>query len=376
MRFLTADYLYTLVNEPIKNGVLQVDDSGKVINIYSNLLDVPSNKIDYYAGILCPGFINAHCHLELSHLQGSRDQAKGFLDFLSIIQDRDNFSRNKILSAIEESEKEMINNGIVGIGDICNTLDTLPQKLRGNMQYYNFIEVFEVDANKSEDAISSALLIRDKFRSNKLQATISPHAPYSVPPNLMKAISDVSDNLDLVFSIHNQETKHENILFKYKEGEFYKWLCLLNASSEIWEKRSSSTNIIQELNTEKHILFVHNTYSEKLDPIDQYYCTCPNANLFIEQKLPDYSIFNSDYLCVGTDSLASNNSLSIINELVQIQKHSDYSLEVLLKIACRNGARALGFNDLGTFEVGKRPGVNLISNYSLGLESASVTRII
>jgi len=376
MKFLTADYLYTLVNEPIKNGVLQVDNSGKVINIYSNLLDVPSNKIDCYPGILCPGFINAHCHLELSHLQGSRDHVKGFLDFLSIIKDRDNFSKHKIISAIEESEKQMIKNGIVGVGDICNTLDTLPQKLRSKMRYYNFIEVFEVDANKSEEAISSALIVRDKFRSNYLQATISPHAPYSVPPNLMKAISDVSDNLDFVFSIHNQETQHENILFEHKEGEFYKWLCFLNASSDIWKKRSSSTDIIQELNTEKHILFVHNTYSERLDSMGQYYCTCPNANLFIEQKLPDYSIFNSDYICVGTDSLASNNSLSIINELAQIQKHSDYSLEVLLKIACRNGARALGFNDLGTFEIGKRPGVNLISNYSLGLESASVTKII
>jgi cytosine/adenosine deaminase-related metal-dependent hydrolase len=376
MRFLTADYLYTLANEPIKKGVLQVDDSGKIINIYRKISDVPSNKIDCYTGVLCPGFINAHCHLELSHLKESADKVKGFSEFLSIIQKRNKFSKQKILSAIENSENEMIKNGIVGVGDICNTLDTLLQKSESKIRYYNFIETFEVDTDKSEEAISLALIIREKFRSNNLQATISPHAPYSVTPNLMKIISDVSDNLDFVFSIHNQETRHENILFEHKEGEFYNWLCRLNASSEIWESRASSSNIIKELNTEKRILFVHNTYSRSSDLTDEYYCTCPNANLFIEQRLPDYSIFHSDYLCVGTDSLASNNNLSIINELSHIQKNSNYSLETLLKIACRNGARALGFNNLGTFEIGKRPGVNLISDYNFGLESASVTKII
>ena len=376
MRFLTADYLYTLTDEPIKKGVLQVDDSGKIINIYRETSDVPSNKIDFYKGVLCPGFINAHCHLELSHLKESAEKTKGFSDFLSIIQKRNKFSKQKILSAIENSDNEMIKNGIVGVGDICNTVDTLLQKSKSKIRYYNFIETFEVNTDKSKEAISLALIIREKFRSNNLQATISPHAPYSVTPNLMKAISDLSDNLDFVFSIHNQETQHENILFEQKEGEFYNWLCRLNASSEIWEKRSSSSNIIKELNPEKRILFVHNTYSRSSDLTDEYYCTCPNANLFIEQRLPDYSIFNSDYLCVGTDSLASNHNLSIINELSHIQKNSNYNLETLLKIACRNGARALGFNNLGTFEIGKRPGVNLISDYNFGLESASITKII
>jgi adenine deaminase len=84
--------------------------------------------------------------------------------------------------------------------------------------------------------------------------------------------------------------------------------------------------------------------------------------LYIENDLPDYSIFDADKLCVGTDSLASNDSLSILDELLIIQNNSNFDLNTLLKIACKNGALALGFEQLGTFEKGKIPGVYLIQN--------------
>ena len=81
--------------------------------------------------------------------------------------------------------------------------------------------------------------------------------------------------------------------------------------------------------------------------------------------LPDYSIFDVDKLCVGTDSLASNNSLSILEELLIIKENSNFDLNTLLKIACKNGAEALGFEQLGSFEKGKIPGVNLINNIEI-----------
>jgi len=121
--------------------------------------------------------------------------------------------------------------------------------------------------------------------------------------------------------------------------------------------------VLNELG-DKKILLVHNTFSRKEDITDNYYCTCPKANLYIENSLPDYSIFNAEKLCVGTDSLASNNSLSILDEIQIIKENSDFDLHTLLKIASKNGADALGFTTLGTFEKGKSPGVNLISGLS------------
>ena len=72
--------------------------------------------------------------------------------------------------------------------------------------------------------------------------------------------------------------------------------------------------------------------------------------------------FNIDKLCVGTDSLLSNDKLSILEELFILQENSDFDLNDLLKMASKNGSEALGFKNLGTFEKGKSPGINLIQN--------------
>ncbi|MDA7728998.1 amidohydrolase family protein [Flavobacteriales bacterium] len=361
MRFLTADYLYPLNISPIKEGVLQLSDAGEVVKIFENINDVSNEKLEIFEGILCPGFVNAHCHLELSHLLGVAEIGEGFLDFITAIQQRNEYSNEEILEAIENAEKEMIHNGIVAVGDICNTTDTLFQKQKANLMYYNFIETFGVHENKVDAVFIKAIELRNEFRAADQKASIVPHAPYSVPPVLLNKINNAFDEKDELLTIHMQETKAENQLFENKKGDLFNWLNGMNATSSIWENRNKSTDILKELE-DKRMLLVHNTFAKTKSISDNYYCTCPKANLYIEKTLPDYSIFDADKLCVGTDSLASNNSLSILEELNIIQENSNFDLNTLLKIACKNGANALGFEQLGTFEKGKIPGVNLIGN--------------
>ena len=361
MRFLTADYLFPLFIAPIKQGVLQISDKGEVLEIFKNRSEVPQDKLEIFEGILCPGFVNAHCHLELSHLKGNAEKGKGFLEFSSIIRQRDNYTNKAKQQAIEKAEQEMIANGIVAIGDICNSSDTLEQKQKENLKYYNFIETFGVDVGKVDVVFNQAIELRNEFRVVGQKASIVPHAPYSVPPVLMKKINSAFGDNDELLTIHMQETKEENQLFANQKGSFFNWLNGMNATSSIWENRNKSTDVLQEL-ADKKVLLVHNTFAKKEDITDNYYCTCPKANLYIENTLPDYSIFDTDKLCVGTDSLASNDSLSILDELLIIQNNSNFDLNTLLNIACKNGAEALGFDRLGTFEKGKIPGVNLIKS--------------
>ena len=176
----------------------------------------------------------------------------------------------------------------------------------------------------------------------------------------MKQISNFFDHEDSLFTIHMQETELENYLFEKKEGALKEWLKNINANSEIWNNRNKSIDALKELGSRKNLL-VHNTFTKKEDIIDTYYCTCPKANLYIENSLPSYNIFDTEKLCVGTDSLASNDSLSIMQEILVIYQNSDFNFNTLLKIACKNGAEALGIEHLGTFQKGKTPGVNLIN---------------
>ena len=283
------------------------------------------------------------------------------LDFISVIQTRNNFDINDILTSIENAEQQMKKNGIVAVGDICNTSDTIHQKQKGNLQYYNFVEVFGVQDIDMNQIIIAAKDLRNQFRISGLKSTITPHATYSVPKKLMEEIAKVFDEQDELLTIHIQETIEENNLFENKYGELFCWLKKINASSTIWQGRKKAVDVLNAL-ANKKVLLVHNTFATKEDIVSQYYCTCPKANLYIEKALPDYSIFDVDKLCVGTDSLASNSSLSILEELKIIKESSNFDLNTLLKIASKNGAEALGFANLGTFEKGKTPGVNLISS--------------
>jgi cytosine/adenosine deaminase-related metal-dependent hydrolase len=369
MRFLTADYLYPLCTVPIKKGVLQVTDEGEILAVFEHRSEAPQEKLEIFKGILCPGFVNVHCHLELSHLLGKAEKGKGFLDFVAAIQQRNECTKEEIQVAIEKAEQQMIANGIVAVGDICNTNDTLLQKQKANLEYYNFIETFAVHEDRIDAVFSQAMELREEFRNAGQQATIVPHAPYSVPPRLMCKIGTSFDEKDAILSIHNQETKEENELFIAKSGKFSTWLKSINASSSIWLDRDKSTDILQELGDNK-ILLVHNTFTKKEELTGNYYCTCPKANLYIENALPDYSIFDTDKLCVGTDSLASNDSLSILEELLVVQENTNFDMNTLLKIASKNGAEALGFENLGTFEKGKIPGVNLV------VELSKITKLV
>jgi len=360
MRFLTADYLYPLHTSPIKEGVLQLAENGEVISILKNRKSVSLNNLEVFKGALCPGFVNAHCHLELSHLYGAIKKGNGLLNFIISVKNRRNFDKENILKAIASAEQQMIHNGIVAVGDICNTSDTLIQKKIGNIKYYNFIEVFGVHEKNAKNTIIKAKKLRAQFLKIGLKSTISPHAPYSVSTELMQEIKKSFDEKDELMSIHIQETARENDLFTKKKGDFLDWLKSINASPLIWESRSRSTDIFNELGNKK-TLMVHNTFVEEHDITSNYYCTCPKSNLYIEKRVPNYSFFDPNKLCVGTDSLASNDSLSVLEELKIIRDNSNFDFNTLLKIASKNGAEALGFKELGTFEKGKKPGVNLIS---------------
>jgi len=107
-----------------------------------------------------------------------------------------------------------------------------------------------------------------------------------------------------------------------------------------------------------------------------YWCFCPNANLFIEQKLPDFALFfnRKCKMTVGTDSLASNKKLSVLDELKTIWANIPYiSLHEILKWATSNGADFLGKSDvIGTLEKGKSPGILHLEN--VNIEKVHLTR--
>jgi cytosine/adenosine deaminase-related metal-dependent hydrolase len=295
----------------------------------------------------------------------------GLQEFVKQIVGLRKVEDNIIQEAIRSAEDEMYNNGIVAVGDICNTVDTLSIKQKHKLAYYSFVELYDLDPTRAEDKINAGLKLQEAFEQNCIRASLVPHAPYSVSFNLWKLLSHYFGAHTI--SMHNQETMDENEFFEKKSGSFLGMYERTKVSLDFFEATglSSLQSVLPYFKKAARSILVHNSFTSASDikavqkeMPNSFWCLCPNANQYIEQTMPPIELLraNGAEIVIGTDSYASNWSLNILDELKTIQKHNpSIPLAEMLGWATLNGARALQMEKgLGSFEKGKKPGLVLI----------------
>jgi aminodeoxyfutalosine deaminase len=370
-RKLKADHLFTGRELLPRDYVLLLKD-GEVKAIVNE--DEAGEGVESYNGILCPGFVNTHCHLELSHMKGLIPEKTGLVDFVYKVVTERHWEHDEIASAINIAEREMLANGTVAVGDICNNLSTLREKKQHKLAYYNFIEASGWHPSVFSARFERAKVFYNAFVQEYPCTSIVPHAPYSVSEELWKQIIPYYE--ERVVSIHNQETAHEDEYFQQGTGEFERMYRMMNIDTSFFTapQKSSLQYCFDKLAKARSIVLVHNTFTQQED-IDMIkkkvpgnstvsFCLCINANLYIENAVPPVELLmrNNCNISIGTDSLASNHQLSVLEELKTIARHfRNIDLATMLQWGTINGAKALMMdNTLGSFEKGKRPGVVLI----------------
>lgn len=372
MRKIAADFVHT-VSGPTHSATVVVLDDQQVIREIAPISQYDSASVEYCPGHLMPGFINAHCHLELSFMKGQIPERTGLIEFVQqVVAIRDNFSAEEQEAAIVAAEEEMLQGGIVAVGDISNDTRSFFQKAKGQLRYHTFVEVFDLGPAMTEASKKTGQDVLDAIpHVPGHTASLTPHAPYSCTPELFRWISAYNQERGLLgMSIHNQEQPDENQLFLDKTGDWLQFIkhMQLDYSWFVPSGKSSLQTYLDYLHPAQGWLFIHNTFTTPEDIAaahkagqQVYWGFCPNANLYIEDRLPDYAKFlQAGAQCVvGTDSLASNHQLSIWSELQTIRQHApDIPFTTLLPWATLNGAACLGFQDtLGSLEVGKQPGL-------------------
>jgi cytosine/adenosine deaminase-related metal-dependent hydrolase len=410
-RKFTADYIFTGQEIIPGNKVLITDENGVIIDLAA-FADA-GDDIENFTGMLCPGFVNAHCHLELSHMKGHISQHTGLINFILKVVFERNFEEAIILAAIETAENEMLQNGIVAVGDICNNAITIAQKSKRKLHYHNFIETSGFIGATAKTRFKTSEVIYQAFATQLPANSIVPHAPYSVSPELFELINIYPNNKTL--TIHNQETAAENELFQNKEGDFLTMYQQMNIDVSGFKAsgKSSLQTYLPALSNYQSLILVHNVCTnaddiefEKLhtlhlqppstifnnlqppsttfnhfQPPSTHYCLCPNANLYITGQLPDVNLLVEQQcnIVLGTDSLASNHKLNILEEIKTLQQHfASIPLQTMLQWATINGAKALQTDaTLGSFEKGKTPGVVHIDQLNgLSLTQASCSKRI
>ncbi|NTE04679.1 amidohydrolase family protein [Agrobacterium tumefaciens] len=386
LKYVSADWIFPVSSPPLRNGAISVDESGEIINIFTaeqmSEINVTPQK---YTGAIVPGFINTHCHLELSHMVGQIPEQTGLVNFVqSVIKSR-SAEAEQIELSMQNADQQMFNNGIVAVGDISNQITSKGVKQQSKIYYYTFIEALSFNPERASAVMNDVTDIKNHF--SPLPASVVPHAPYSVSPELFRLINEAAEKDNAFLSIHNQETTDENLFFENKSGGFldlYKFLGLNISFFEPSGKTSLQTWL--PYITKQKTLLVHNTVSNQDDITfakrnhqNLYWCLCPQANLYIENSLPDVDLFIRENLkiTIGTDSLASNRQLNILAEMKTLQEHKKVDFEKLLQWATINGAEFLGLDiQLGTMEPGKRPGLNLIQlSEDFTIESDQVIKL-
>lgn len=362
--------------------MLVCDDDGTVLDVIERKEpEKEEHGLEYYSGILTPGFVNVHCHLELSHLRGKIEEKKGIGHFIGKINRLRNEGLEKMEQAIQTADRKMWAAGIAAVGDISNSTLTVQTKKNGRIYYHTFVESFGFHPDRAEKSFRYATAVWDEFRENGLAASVTPHSPYSVSAPLFERIKELSMREKSILSIHNQESKAEALFYSNGSGPIADHLKNnLHIDISHWEPtgHSSLVSILKYLPAENPLLLVHNTFTTREDLgylkkarslENTWFALCPNSNLYIENQLPPVDLLRNENLniCLGTDSLASNHDLSVLSEMKTIQEHfPGTGLAELLTWAGMNGARALGIeNTFGSFEKGKKPGVNLITGVDL-----------
>jgi cytosine/adenosine deaminase-related metal-dependent hydrolase len=378
-RKFKADQIFTGEGMAPANYVLITSPEGVIIDLVPK--EEAGENIEDAGHLLTPGFINAHCHLELSHLKNQVPPGKGLINFLLDVVGKRDFKPEDIQEAIQLAEREMYEAGIVAVGDISNTSDTVEIKKHSRIAWTNFIEVLSFSDEKATQRLNDYGAVLRKFRALEeitpventvYRSNLVPHAPYSISPLSFQMINDATAGQ--VISIHNQETPDEDELYKTGQGDFIRFFNFFGHSVSPFPVtgKSSLRSTLPYFTKGQTVLLIHNTFMPEEDRVfaAEYatdkglsivYCFCPNANLYIENTLPPVHQFLAEkrHIVLGTDSLSSNYQLSIAEEIRTLRKHfPDIPLEKMLEWATLNGAKALKRNDtLGSFSKGKRPGI-------------------
>ncbi len=354
MRKIAANIIFPVTSAPLKNAYLVIDNSNKIVDLvqYSRKSTEVAG-LEYYSGIIIPGFVNAHCHLELSHLKGKIEQGQGLSQFIKKVQNIRNASYQTIEKRMQHELRLMWSRGINGLADIVNSPIAVCEKQKSPILIHNFVEVFN-EGNKSVSEIIKQVKQHTKLFSEKhMPVSLAPHSIYGTNSMLLNELVKSRLN-EHIITLHFLESNWESNL---DTNKIMNYLLVLSKYKRVLLVHN--LHLIKEL---FEIIKLENELYKKL-----FWVLNPNSNLFIGGQLPpvyDFYKWNMQ-ICLGTDSLASNKQLSILEEIKTIINHfCEIPFEQLLKWATINGAKALGFESkLGSFEVGKQPGVLLISDF-------------
>jgi cytosine/adenosine deaminase-related metal-dependent hydrolase len=373
-----ARWVVPVSRPPIENGAIATFE-GKIVGIGPApelRSSYPADIIDYGDSILCPALINTHSHLELSPLRWRLSQSGSFVDWVrALIEARDLIRPEEWEPAIFQAIKEMQQNGIIAVGDVGN-LDVIPILSSRKDGTWPFRGVFFQELvcpipNGAEEEIPlSPLFVKRRVNEPTdilrppFHYALSAHATYSVAPSVLKAIKAWDRDHGMPFPIHVAESEEEIEFLQGEQGPIRNFL----EEKGHWPlnydlPKTSPVRYLETLGLlDRHTVCIHCIHVDRDDisilaKTGASVCLCPRSNVFLGVGVPPVEELHASGipLALGTDSLASNDQLSIFAEMKSLSKLAPgLPPEAIFRAGTYDGARALGISgELGSLAHGK-----------------------
>ena len=395
MRVYTAEWVLPMTGEPIHRGTIAID-SGLVVGVDDR---APADAVDLGSVAILPALVNAHTHLELSYLRGQVPPTEKFLDWIrTIMATRRQYpdaSDRRIVDAARAAIAEARASGTGLVGDVSNTLVTTRLLRDAAMPAQVFYELLRFNASDPESMTREARANADAAAGNgSVRVSLAAHAPYSVSPALFAAIrADLDAHAGEVTSVHLGESPEEIEFIKRGTGPWRALLEELGVWTDQWEPPGTSpVEYLEQLGfLDRRVLAVHGVQFDgddfdRLRARNMTIVSCPRSNQHVGVGAPPLEAFYAMDVNVafGTDSLASAPDLNLFSELADARRLAPrVPARALLESATRQGAAALGFDEFGTIEPGKRAqliavrtpaGVDDVEEYLVGGIAPSAVR--
>ncbi|MBI3580675.1 MAG: amidohydrolase family protein [Nitrospinae bacterium] len=363
---LKGGVVYPVAAAPVRDGAIAVHKG--LIEAVGHASDFQERDFDEVISLsgqtLTPGFVNAHSHLQFSAARGKIPRGLSFADWIRrVIAFNASATAEEIFRGVEEGVAEMIATGTTSVADVASDVRCSRLVARSKLGSVCFAEVIEPREEEADGAFKGAAARISEMRKTGAKPGLSPHAPYTVSLRLFASLKSLAREESLPLMLHLAETAEEDEFIRRGTGDLAGLLAERgNKPGSFKAHQKSPVRLLGDAGLLDDALAVHlNTVDEsELDVLAASRATpvfCPGSSWWFgrHKVMPLDAMFEAGMRpAIGTDSLASNHSLSMLEEL---RRAAEYFPSIkrgrLMEAATLNGARALGLN-CGSIEKGRR----------------------
>ncbi|MFQ5881084.1 MAG: amidohydrolase family protein [Candidatus Methylomirabilales bacterium] len=382
MLILTARYLVPVSQPPIRDGALLIE--GTCIRAVGPLAALrkghPGAEVKGLGeAILLPGLVNVHTHLELTAFRGQVPPGNSFVDWvLNLLERKRALSWEDYAGAVEEGIAELIRSGTTCVGEVTSIGVSFTGLKRSGLRAVVYREVIGVDDARADEIAEMPFAhleaMREQARGSCLEVGVAPHAAYSVSPRLFRLCRQFQQRCDLKAAIHVAESQPEMEYLQSAMGEIRTRLLPATGWGDVPPPIPGTTPVaylygLGFLNPKCVLIHAVHITDEDLEILARSGVNvvhCPRSNAYLGVGRTPLKAIRDRRIPVslGTDSLASNENLSLWDEMrFAHQDHGGLlSPETWISMATLGGAKALGLDqEIGTLEPGKRADLTVIA---------------